>query len=352
MKKIDKTKPVLVTGATGYVAGALVKKLLENGITVHAAVRDPENKEKIKYLEKVANETGGTIKYFKSDLLEENSYAEAMKDCELVFHTASPFTLSIKDPQKDLVDPAVKGTRNVLETVNKADSVKRVVLTSSCAAIVGDNKDFQSYPGGVATEENWNETSWLNHQPYSFSKVMAEKEAWKINEAQDKWDLVVINPSLVIGAGINPNGTSESFNIIKQLGDGTMKMGVPDFKIGAVDVMDVAEAHFRAGFMPEAKGRYITSAENTSILNLAMALKNKYGNKYPFPNKTLPKFLVWLVAPMSGLSRKFVSNNIGYPWNTDNSKIKKELGIKFRKLDESVVEFFDQLVAAGAIKTK
>lgn len=352
MKEIDKTKPVLVTGATGYVAGVLVKKLLENGITVHAAVRDPENKDKIKYLEKIAKETGGTIRYFKSDLLEENSYSEAMSGCELVFHTASPFTLSIKDAQKDLVDPALKGTRNVLETVNKTESVKRVVLTSSCAAIVGDNKDFLNYPGGVATEENWNESSSLDHQPYSYSKVIAEKEAWKICEAQDRWDLVVINPSLVIGAGINPKGTSESFNIIKQLGDGTMKMGIPEFQIGAVDVKDVAEAHFRAGYMPEAKGRYITSAENTSLLNLANALKNKFGDKFSFPKKTLPKFIVWLAAPMSGLTRKFVSNNVGHPWNTDNSKIKKELGIKFRPVKESVGEFFEQMINSGSVKSK
>ena len=115
METIDKTKPVLVTGATGYVAGRLVEKLLSEGMTVHAAVRNPSDTEKTKYLDALASSLPGTIKYFKSELLDEGSYDEAMKDCEVVFHTASPFVRSVKDPQKDLVDPAKKGTRNVLE---------------------------------------------------------------------------------------------------------------------------------------------------------------------------------------------------------------------------------------------
>ena len=119
MKTIDKTKPVLVTGATGYVAGRLVEKLLTEGLVVHAAIRNPEDKEKTKYLDKLASDLKGVIKYFKADLLTEGAYDEGMKECELVFHTASPFVRSVKDPQTDLVDPAKKGTRNVLESANR-----------------------------------------------------------------------------------------------------------------------------------------------------------------------------------------------------------------------------------------
>ena len=68
MTKIDKTLPVMVTGATGYVAGWLVKELLENGLTVHAPVRDPENKEKLQYLNLLAEKYSGKIKYFKGIL--------------------------------------------------------------------------------------------------------------------------------------------------------------------------------------------------------------------------------------------------------------------------------------------
>ena len=111
MAQIDKTKPVLVTGANGYVASWLVKRLLEDGITVHAAVRNPEDEKKIGHLKKTAANSKGTIQFFKADLLTPGSYKEAMQGCEMVFHTASPFTLHIKDPQKELIEPAVKGER-------------------------------------------------------------------------------------------------------------------------------------------------------------------------------------------------------------------------------------------------
>jgi len=348
--QIDKSKPVMLTGATGYVAGWLVKKLLEEGLTVHAAVRDPKNKEKLKYLNEIAKKTSGKIKYFKADLLTKDSYLEAMKGCELVYHTASPFTLSIKDAQKDLIDTALKGTKNVLYSVNKTDTVKRVVLTSSVAAIFGDNKDIEYLPNKTLTEEYWNTSSSLTHQPYSYSKMLAEKEAWKICKEQNRWELVVINPSLVIGPGINPFGTSESFNLVKQIGDGTMKAGAPGLIVGAVDVRDLAEAHYNAGFLPNAEGRHIISNKAVSFVVLAKILREKYGDTYPFPKKEIPKFLIWTVAPLVGFKRKMISRNIGYGWNADNSKSIKKLGIKYRPIEESITDFFQQMVDNNVFK--
>ena len=142
MNKIDTLKPVMVTDATGYVAGELVRKLLTAGLTVHAPVRSPNDSEKLKYLNQIAKNKSGSVRYFKADLLEEGSYLESMQGCQIVFHTASPFTSDFEDPQKELVDPAFKGTRNVLESVNKTPFVKRVVLTSSIAAIYSDNADL------------------------------------------------------------------------------------------------------------------------------------------------------------------------------------------------------------------
>ncbi|MCT4622961.1 MAG: NAD-dependent epimerase/dehydratase family protein, partial [Schleiferiaceae bacterium] len=247
--KIDKTKPVLVTGATGFVAGWLVKKLLDEGITVHAAVRNPDNAQKREHLDKIAAEAKGEIKYFKADLLVDGSFAEAMKDCELVFHTASPFFTDVKDPQKELIEPALEGTKNVLEQANKTESVKRVVLTSSCAAIYTDAIDTERAPNGMLTEDVWNTTSSLEYQPYSYSKTLAEKEAWEMAKAQDRWDLVVMNPSFVMGPPLNPKtATSESINLLKQLGNGDMKMGAPKMGVGVIDVRDLAEAHFRGGY--------------------------------------------------------------------------------------------------------
>jgi len=348
--EMDKTTPVLVTGATGYVAGWIVKRLLEEGVTVHAAVRNPYDRSKVRHLDELAAKLPGTIRYFKADLLDQGSFAEAMAGCRIVFHTASPFTLNIQNPQKELVDPALLGTRNVLETANRTGSVKRVVLTSSCAAIYGDNADINATPGGVFTEEVWNSSSSLAHAPYSYSKAVAEREAWEIAGRQSGWELVVVNPSLVIGPGVNPHGTSESFNIVRQMGDGRMKAGVPDLGLGAVDVRDLAEAHLRAAYLPQAKGRHIISGHNTSLLGIAKALLPKF-DAYPVPRRTLPKWLVWLVAPMvdKATTRKFVSRNVGFSWFADSSKSARELGMVYRPLESSIRDMFQQMIDNGLI---
>lgn len=348
--EIDTKSPVLVTGATGYVAGQLIKGLLEAGVTVHAAVRDPSNTEKLKYLNQIAAKSPGEIQYFKSDLLEEGSYAEGMAGCSIVFHTASPFIIDVKDPQRELVDPAKLGTRNVLQEAQRQKDVRRVVLTSSCAAIYGDNADCKNAPGGILTEDIWNTSSSLEHNAYSFSKTEAEKEAWKIAKQQDRWDLVVINPSLVLGPGINPNATSESFAMVKQFGDGSMKLGAPRYGFGCVDVRDLAYAHMAAAYSPVVKGRHIISGHNTDLFEMAQTLIPKYGKDYPLPRRAMPKWLLWLVGPMvnKAMTRKVISLNVNVPWKADNSKSKKELGVMYRPLTDTLNDMFQQLIDNGA----
>lgn len=345
----------MVTGATGYVAGWLVKRFLEEGINVHAAVRNPEDKIKLAHLDALAAKASGNIRYFKSDLLEPGSYAEAMDGCEVVFHTASPFTTNVKDPQRELIDPAVKGTQNVLEQANKTESVKRVVLTSSCAAIYTDCSDLELTPNGVFTEEIWNTTASLKHQPYSFSKTLAEKEAWKMAKAQNRWDLVVVNPSMVMGPSLNAKtNTSESMNLLKQMGDGTMKSGVPNAGVGVVDVRDLAEAHYQAGLKQNAKGRHIINGHNTNFLELAQILHTDFGNRYAVPNKALPKWLLMIIGPMVNkvVTRRWVRNNINMHWKAKNDKSKKELEITYRPLQETMCDGFEQLIESGVLPKK
>lgn len=355
MKQIDKSKPVMVTGANGYVASWLVKRLLDEGMTVHAAVRNPDNTQKIAHLIDAAANSKGDIKFFQGDLLVSGSYKAAMEDCELVYHTASPFTTDVKDPQKELIEPAVHGTANVLNSANEVSSVKRVIVTSSCAAIYTDSIDTVNAPGGRLTEDVWNTTSSLEYQPYSYSKTLAEKKAWEIEKSQNRWDLIAINMCLVLGPALNPhNTTSESVNILKMLGGGDMKMGAPKLGLGVVDVRDVAEAHFRAGFTPEAKGRYITAAHETDFLEMGTVLLPKYGDKFPLPKKALPKWLLMIVGPFTNklFTRKFIRNNVNIPWRADNSKIKKELGMKFKSLKETMEDSFQVLIDEGIIKSK
>ena len=97
MKFIDKKSPVLVTGATGYVAGCLVEELLKLGLTVNAAVRDKKSESKLKYLNELAKVLPGTINYFQADLLHDASYDDAIAGCELVFHTCLLYTSDAAD---------------------------------------------------------------------------------------------------------------------------------------------------------------------------------------------------------------------------------------------------------------
>lgn len=345
--KVDTAQPVLVTGATGYVAGWVVKRLLEAGATVHAPVRDPDNTAKIAHLVDIAEQNPGTIRFFRADLLAPGSYGEAMAGCGVVFHTASPFTVNVDDPQKELIDPAVNGTRNVLDEANRQDSVTRVVLTSSCAAIYTDARDTVDAPGQKITEDVWNTTATMAYQPYSLSKTLAEKAAWEMAGAQDRWKLVVVNPSLVVGPSLQDKPTSESFTLLRMLGDGSMKMGAPRMSFGAVDVRDLAQAHLAAAYLPDAEGRHIVSGSETDFLEMGQLLRPRFGEDYPLPKRALPKWLVWLVGPSQGMDRKYVSRNVNVPWRADNSKSRTALGMSYRPLQDSLEEMFAKMIGDG-----
>ncbi|WP_109126675.1 NAD-dependent epimerase/dehydratase family protein [Dyella sp. C11] len=349
MVNIETTAPVMVTGATGYVAGWIVKELLDAGLTVHAPVRNPDDHAKVAHLKALAASSKGAIRFFKADLLEPGSYGEAMAGCELVFHTASPFKIDVKDAQKELVDPALLGTRNVLEEANRTSSVKRVVLTSSCAAIYGDNADLLNTPAGVFNEDIWNTSSTLQHNPYSYSKTVAEKEAWSIAGKQHRWQLVVLNPSLVVGPSLNDHPTSESFAMVKQMGDGTLRMGAPRWGFGMVDVRDLAKAHLAAAFTPGASGRHIISGHNTDLYEAARLLLPTYGDRYPIPRRTMPKWLLWLVAPLAGggMTRQAVAKNVNLPWKADHGRSVRELGTTYRPLAVSMNDMFEQMIQRG-----
>ena len=344
--EIDTSDPVLVTGATGFLSGWIVKQLVDAGATVHATVRDPADYSKCGHLKNLSNTSKGKIELFKADLLDDGSYAEAMKNCRVVIHTASPFITNYNDAQKDLIEPAVRGTKNVLNTASSVSSVERVVLTSSCAAICGDTIDCQDAPGGILTEEVWNTTSSASHQAYAFSKVSAEKAAWEIAEAQDKWRLVVINPGFIIGPSLSGKSTSATHDLIGGMGDGRMKSGVPAIQIGTVDVRDAADAHIRGAFLDHANGRHMIFAETVSFLDLAIMLQDKFGMSYSLPKKELPKWLVWLIGPIADktFSRKMISRNFGHQWRGDNSKSLIELGMHYTSLQTSMEEMFQQMI--------
>ncbi|NHB57527.1 aldehyde reductase [Acinetobacter sp. 194] len=345
--------PILVTGATGYIAGWVIRQLLEQGLTVHATVRDLNKTKSFQHLQDIAEKSSGKLRLFQADLLNKNAFDEAMQGCEIVIHMASPFLVTnFKDPIKELIDPAIKGTENVLNSVNLTSTVKRVVVTSSIASTYGDAIDALKAPNNTLDESYWNTSSSAKHQPYYYSKVAAERKAWEMQIAQSRWDLVCVNPALVVGPSLTPMTKSGSVEVLQQFGSGVTRFGVPKIWSALVDVRDVADAHLKAALLPNAKGRYIISSKSLTLLEMGKVLTRHFGKKYPFPRMNTPKFLVKMVAPFIGHSRKYVELNVGYPLHFNAQKSIKELGINYRDVETSLVEHFQQLIDDGIVKKR
>ncbi|MCF8219728.1 MAG: aldehyde reductase [Bacteroidales bacterium] len=344
---------ILVTGGSGFIASHIISLLLKDGHHVVTTVRNLNDKEKISHLEELAKEDKYTLDLAEADLLQEGSFKAPMQECDVVIHTASPFKISgIKNAKEQLINPAVKGTENVLKAVNQTPSVKKVVLTSSVASIHGDNADIQDIKEDKFNEDHWNTSSSENHQAYSYSKTAAEKTAWQLANEQLRWKLAVINPGFVIGPSLTKRKDSTSINFMISFLNGEFKMGVPELYFGVVDVRDVAQAHVKAALNENAEGRYIMVSETKSTLDMAKILQSHLGASYPIPKKKLPKAMLYLAGPFAGFSRKFIKRNIGIPVYFDNSRAKRQLDISYRPVEESLKEQADQVIRDGLLKKK
>ena len=342
--------PVLVTGGNGYIASWLVRRLLERGLDVHATVRDTGDPTRTDHLTAVARGHPATLTLFDADLLEAGGFDRAMAGCHIVFHTASPLIVrDVVDAEGDLVQPAVRGTRHVLEAANRTPSVRRVVLTSSIVAVYGDAADLEGIEADRFDESHWNATSNAHHQPYSYSKTLAEGLAWEMADGQDRWDLVAVNPGLVLGPGLGRHTSAEGVLIMRDLGNGYYRFGAPELEFAIVDVRDVAEGHLRAGLIPEARGRHILVSETLGLIEIASILRNHFGDGYPFPRQTVSKVVALMLAPRRRIPQAVARRNIGYPLRFDNRYARDALGITFRPAAESIVDHFRQLLDDGLV---
>ncbi|KAL5553182.1 hypothetical protein UlMin_040583 [Ulmus minor] len=269
-----------VTGGTGFIAAYLVKALLEKGHTVRTTVRNPDDEEKVGFLRDFDG-AKERLKIFKADLMVEGSFDEAIQGVDGVFHTASPVLVPYdNNVQATLVDPCIKGTLNVLSSCAKATSVKRIVLTSSCSSI-RYRYDVQQLSS--LNESHWSDPEYCKNYNlwYAYAKTTAEEEAWKFAEEKGK-DLVVVNPSFVVGPLLAPQPTSTLLLILAIMKG--VKGEYPNTRVGFVHIDDVIAAHIFAMENIKASGRLICSSSVAHWSQIIEMLKAKYPS-YPYENK-------------------------------------------------------------------
>ena len=174
--------PIVVTGAGGFIGSWIVRLLLERGYTVHGTVRSISAAPAHLTSLPGASER---LRLFEADLLAPSAaFAPAMEGAVAVCHSASPFFHAVADPQAELIDPAVQGTRSVLHAAIASSTVRVAVVTSSAAAVYvgGPSKPVDAY----YDESCWSDAEYLRatKQYYALSKVLAEKEAWRVAEVR------------------------------------------------------------------------------------------------------------------------------------------------------------------------
>ncbi|KAH7160397.1 NAD dependent epimerase/dehydratase [Dactylonectria estremocensis] len=338
----------LITGGSGFIAIHLVHQLLQAGYTVRTTVRSLNNVPKVQPLRGLQEKYPSKLELFEADLLKPGSFETAMQGCSVVHHIASPFLMAekIKDGQKEMVEPALQGTQNVLNSVNSTESVKRVVLTSTIGAIFGDYIDVRSMKDNILHESYFNESSSATHNPYHYSKVLAEKEAWKIQKAQSRWDMVVICPGLVLGPSLTTGSDSGSLFLLDELFSGQLWFGVPDLNFCTVDVREVVTAHIRAAENASASGRYIvTDKEMARFIDVSKHVRSHAEHPWALPRHLLPTSLVRIIGPLFGLTPTWMRANLGVRFSVDNERSVKELGLSYRPLTETLDDHYKSWVA-------
>ncbi|KAI9934613.1 hypothetical protein ASPWEDRAFT_71380 [Aspergillus wentii DTO 134E9] len=266
---------VLLTGANGFVASHILSILIERGYSITATVRSPQK----------ANDVFNTHPSWKgkvdfaivADFTSEKPFDELFRNTKqpfnYVIHTASPLTFAVEDLRKEMIEPAVKGTTEILKAANNygGDSLKRFVLLGSAVSVLDSFEDL-SREGKPYTEKDWNPVTAEQAierndtiRAYNVSKAQAELSAWAfMKETSPNFDLVVINPDIITGPMLHPISSPKSVNetnqfAIKSFIDGTYKQieGVQFPFFHFVDVRDVAQSHVDALTNPAAAGHRI-----------------------------------------------------------------------------------------------
>lgn len=335
---------VAVTGGSGFVGSRLVRRLLQRGYRVHATVRSAAHAAKVRPLWEMQEAFPGQLALFEADLLKDGSFDGAFGGCSVVFHVASPFLMPerIEDGRRDVVDPALLGTRNVLAAIERNPGVRTLVFTSTVGAVFGDYTDVLDMDGQVLSERYVNTTSTVENNPYHYAKTVAERAARDAQAAQDRWRMVSINPGLILGPSLSPASESGSLFLLDELFKGCFCYGAPDFSFTTADVRDVAEAHIAAAENPAADGRYIVAAETmTSFHEMARVIRTRHPYDPRLPRTALPHWPVRILGPAFGLTQDYIRKHLGIRFRVDNSRGVRELGLTYRPVEETLLDHYE-----------
>ncbi|XP_022944747.1 tetraketide alpha-pyrone reductase 1 [Cucurbita moschata] len=314
-QKLESKGKVCVTGASGFFASWLVKRLLLSGYHVIGTVRDPGNVKKVEHLWRLEG-AKERLRLVRADLLERGSFDDAVMGCHGVFHTASP-VLDATHSKDETLEPAIEGTLNLLRSCKKNPSLRRVVLTSSSSTVRG-REDFD--PKIPLDESSWTSVQLCERLKvwYALAKTLAEKAAWDFCN-ENGIDLVTVLPSMIIGPSLSPD-LCYTAAVVLGLLKGETEVFQSLGRIGYVHIDDAALCHILAFENKDAQGRYICSSIVLEINDLAPRLSSRY--------------------PSFPISKSFEASNKPY-YDFNISKVEK-LGMKFK----SVEEMFDDCVAS------
>lgn len=261
-------KPVLVTGATGFLGWHVVRRLAARGLRARALVRD---RKKLRDLE---------VDVFEGDLRDSGSLTRALAGCGVVFHVAADYRLWSARPG-ELYESNVEGTRNLLEAARRA-GVDRVVYTSTVGCI-GMPRDRDGDERTVVSLDDM-----TGH--YKRSKFLAERVALEF--AASGFPVVIVNPTAPVGDhDFKPTPTGRT---IVEFLRGAMPAYV-DTGLNLVDASDVAEGHLLACERGRTGERYILGCQNLTLREIFGRLEGISG--CPAPSVRLP----WTIAFGAGV---------------------------------------------------
>ena len=334
-------KKIFVTGASGFIGSHCVIDLLEHGYQIVGTIRDMSREKTLRKIFSRLELNNDKVIFKKGDLRNPKSILSAMHGCDAVFHVASPVPIVQPKTRKgilDIIKTAEFGTQNVLSAAMKL-GVDRIILTSSVATIFGSDRKKVTYDSS-----DWANPEGKGVNPYTKSKILAEKAAWKFCN-QNLINLTTIHPSLVLGPALETDYGSSLEAIIKILRKELPLL--PNFGFEIVDVRDTASLHRIALENPGAFGkRLIASQDFMWFKTIAQIIDRSYPEKQ-IPTQVMPDFFTKSLSIFIPELRQ-ITQDLGREKRLD-SKPSISLGWKPRPLQNTIIDSTQSLIDLGLV---